>query len=83
MRGALILAGLMVASTLARSAEPETEPLDAAFLEYLANLEGDDDDWTLLADSKSPSAADSQSSSEAPKARKPSDEAAKPAAEER
>ena len=33
----------------AAPAAEETEQLDADFLEYLANLEGDDDDWTLLA----------------------------------
>jgi hypothetical protein len=85
MRGALILAGLMVTSTMARPAEPDPEPLNAAFLEYLANMEGDDDDWTLLADTagKSATPADSKSSSEASPAPQPSKEAAKPAAEER
>jgi hypothetical protein len=35
-------------SATALAAE-EAEQLDADFLEYLANLEGDDDDWTLVA----------------------------------
>jgi hypothetical protein len=30
-------------------AADDTEQLDAEFLEYLATLEGDDDDWTLVA----------------------------------
>ena len=32
----------------------DLEPLDAEFLEYLAALEGDDGDWTELADEKPP-----------------------------
>jgi hypothetical protein len=32
----------------------EAEQLDADFLEYLANLEGDDDDWTLIAKAEEP-----------------------------
>lgn len=85
MRAALILAGLMVTSATVRSAEPESEPLDADFLEYLANLEADDDNWTLLAEPAEQPASppDSKSRSETAAPRKPSKEAAKPAAEER
>ena len=39
---------LVLLSAVAVAAEEE-EQLDADFLEYLANLEGDDDDWTLVA----------------------------------
>lgn len=39
---------LVLLGAVAVAAEDE-EQLDADFLEYLANLEGDDDDWTLVA----------------------------------
>lgn len=87
MRGALILAGLIAAGSV-RAAEAEIEPLDADFLEYLANMEGDDADWTLLAEAgagrKSKAEADGEAPPEAKaKSRKPSQEATKPAGEER
>jgi hypothetical protein len=49
------LAGCAIAllSAVAPAAE-ETEQLDAEFLEYLAHLEGDEDDWTLLAQADEP-----------------------------
>lgn len=89
MRVALFLAGLMVASSAVHSAEPDSEPLDADFLEYLGTLEADDDNWTLLAEPAekltTPSATQSNSKAqpETAKSRKPSKEAAKPAAEQR
>ena len=58
MRGALISAVLLIAATAALAAE-DSEPLDAAFLEYLGTLEGDGDNWTLLAEpEKDPAATD-------------------------
>ena len=84
MRAAFLLAGLMAVSAVP-AAEPEIEPLDADFLEYLANLEGDDDDWTLLAEAgrKPASSSASKDQSQPQKAPKPGKETAKPAAEER
>lgn len=95
MRATWLLAGLMLASTALRAAEPASEPVDAAFLEYLGTLEGDDDNWTLLSEAGKPSAEatdDDQAASKdsvskgtpSSKAKpgKPK-EAAKPAAEER
>lgn len=70
----------------ATHATDELEPLDADFLEYLANLEADDDNWTLLdePDSK-PASQDSESEPpvKRPATRKPAKEAAKPAVEKR
>ena len=42
----LLVAGAGLLAVPARAAEPE--PLDEEFLEYLAQLEGDEDDWTLF-----------------------------------
>jgi hypothetical protein len=56
-----VAAGLAVAS--ARAAEPKTpesasnEALNAEFLEYLAQLEDEDDDWTLFEDDDAKPAA--------------------------
>ncbi|MFC4310573.1 hypothetical protein ACFPN2_15890 [Steroidobacter flavus] len=62
-------------------AADEIEPLDADFLEYLANMEDEDDDWTLLEDApRKPTEREQASKAEAPK---PSKEAAKPAVDER
>jgi hypothetical protein len=89
MRVALILAGLMLTSSAVHSGEPDSEPLDAAFLEYLGALEANDDNWTLLAEPAGKPAApsatqsDSKAQPEPAKSHKPSKEAAKPAAEER
>lgn len=42
MRQALFLAGWMLAGAATLAAD-ENEPLDGDFLEYLANIEGNDD----------------------------------------
>jgi hypothetical protein len=67
-------------------ASDEIESLDADFLDYLANLEADEDNWTLL-DDPDPEPASKKSeedaSAEKSAARKSSEEAAKPAVEER
>lgn len=85
MRSALLLAGWMLVGAATQAAD-EIEPLDAAFLEYLANLEADDDNWTLLDDPDSEPASkdpENEQPAEKPAARKSSKEAAKPAVEER
>lgn len=79
------MAGWMLSGAGAHAAD-EIEPLDADFLEYLANLEADDDNWTLLDDpDREPASKDSENEppAEQPAARKSSKEAAKPAVEER
>jgi hypothetical protein len=43
----LTLLGFLWASSAAR-AEEKIEPVDAEFLEYLAELEGAEEDWTLF-----------------------------------
>jgi hypothetical protein len=43
----LALLSLMLCSLAAR-ADEKIEPIDAEFLEYLAELEGAEDDWTLV-----------------------------------
>lgn len=82
MNRVALLMGLVLVSGGARAAD-EIEPLDGAFLEYLANLEGDDDDWTLLADADrgrdTPSQADDAKAKEANKA----PQEAKPSPDER
>lgn len=86
MRKALLLSGWMLIGAAAWAAD-EIEPLDADFLEYLANLEADDDNWTLLDDGMDREPASNHSETEQPAerpaARKSSKEAAKPAVEER
>lgn len=77
-----------MSSPVTHSAAPEPESLDAAFLEYLANLEGDDDDWTLLADAADAAGAparpaDHEPSSDDAEAPQSNKEAARPAAEQR
>jgi hypothetical protein len=70
----------------ATQAADEIEPLDADFLEYLASMESDDDNWTLLDQSDHPPAS-KHPERERPlgqsAARKASKEAAKPAVDER
>jgi hypothetical protein len=62
-------------------AAEEVEQLDADFLEYLAHLEGDDDDWTLVAQAEeAPAKPRKDSESQPPK---PSRQADKPAVDER
>jgi len=64
-------------------AADKIEPLEGAFLDYLANLEGDDDDWTLLAEAgKSPPPA-TPSKDRPAKPDTASKEAANPAVDER
>lgn len=65
---------LALLSATAFAAE-EVEQLDAEFLEYLAHLEGDEDDWTLVA----------QADEAQPEPRKDADgkQPAKPAVDER
>jgi hypothetical protein len=73
----LLLAGWMLFGVVARAAD-KIEPLDADFLEYLANMESDDDNWTLLDDpDHKPKPV------RKPVTREANKEAAKPAAEER
>ena len=63
-------------------AADDIEPLDGAFLVYLANMEGDEDDWTLLAEaSEAPPATQDEDSSAKPE--KTSKEPAAPAVDER
>jgi hypothetical protein len=72
---------LLLLSAAVESAE-ESEPLDAEFLEYLAQLEGDDDDWTLVvAAEESPAPPGKDLDSKAPK--KTSKQEDRPAADER
>jgi hypothetical protein len=74
---ACVLALLSVAAPAAE----EAEQLDAEFLEYLAHLEGDDDDWTLVAEAEeaqSPPHKEAQT-----KTPKPSKQADEPAVDER
>ena len=72
---------LLLAAANGRATD-EIEPLDAAFLDYLANMEGDDDDWTLLADAAQKQAPPREATPKPPPATN-SKEAAKPAADER
>jgi hypothetical protein len=67
---------------VAARADDEIEPLDAAFLEYLAHMESDDDNWTLLGDPDH-KPAESKQPAQKPVTRKANKEAAKPAVEER
>ena len=68
-------------SAVAPAAEDSSEQLDAEFLEYLANLEGDDDDWTLVAEAEETrSPPRRETDSQAPK---PSKQADSPAVDER
>jgi hypothetical protein len=77
---------LVLLSALAPAAE-ESEQLDADFLEYLAHMEGDDDDWTLVAQPEErPAAPAKEADSKTParsKAPKPSKQADPPAVDER
>ena len=71
---------LVLLGAVAAAAE-ESEQLDAEFLEYLATLEGDDDDWTLVAQAEetpAPPRKDAES-----KIPKPSKQADQPAVDER
>ena len=69
---------LVLLSAVAPAAE-EVQ-LDAEFLEYLANLEGDDDDWTLVAQAEDAPAPRKDAQSTTPK---PSQQADAPVVDER
>lgn len=75
--------GLLLTLTQPLLAADEIEPLDADFLEYLANMEREDDDWTLLADAEDRQQAAADKAAAEAKARKTAKEAAPPAADER
>lgn len=80
MTRVLFLVAWMLLGAVTQAAD-EIEPLDADFLEYLANMEDEDDDWTLLEDSpRKPAEGEQAKTAEKPK---PSKEAAKPAVDER
>ena len=71
---------LALLSATAPAAE-DVEQLDADFLEYLAHLEGDDDDWTLVAqpeEAQTPPRKDAEGPPQ-----KASKQADRPAADER
>ena len=69
----VLLGGVAVAAE-------EEEQLDADFLEYLANLEGDDDDWTLVARAEeAPEPPRKEAESKTPQ---PSTQADRPAVDE-
>jgi hypothetical protein len=70
---------LLLLSLTALAADP-IEPLDGDFLDYLANMEGDDDDWTLLADVEEAPTAPREAGDDPGKTSK---EAAQPAVEKR
>lgn len=82
MRKAALLAGLLMLSAAGFAAE-EIEPLEGAFLEYLGNLEGDEDDWTLLVDAQDPPTAPPEDAQASKPARETPKEPAKPAVDER
>ena len=69
--------------TQALHAADEIEPLDADFLEYLANMEREDDDWTLLADAEDRQRTSADKAAAEAEAAKKAKEAAPPAAAER
>jgi metallophosphoesterase superfamily enzyme len=84
MRRALFMVGWMLTGTALHAAD-DIEPLDADFLEYLANMEDEQDNWTLIegAHDKSKPASGAEQSASKIEPRKASKEAAKPAVEER
>ena len=72
---------VLVLLAAAVPAAEESEQLDAEFLEYLAHLEGDDDDWTLVAppeQAPAPTRKEPES-----KTAKPSKQADEPAVDQR
>jgi hypothetical protein len=75
--------GLLLTLTQALPAADEIEPLDADFLEYLANMEREDDDWTLLADAEDRQRTSTDKAAAEAQAAKKAKEAASPAADER
>jgi hypothetical protein len=80
MMARLPACALALLSVLAPAAE-QTEQLDAEFLEYLAHLEGEDDDWTLLAQAdEAPAPPGEDAESQRPKLPEQAD---RPAVDER
>lgn len=75
--------GFLLTLSLPLPAADEIEPLDADFLDYLANMEREDDDWTLLADAEDRQPAATDKAATEVKAPKPAKEAAPTAADER
>ncbi len=76
---AALMTVLLLLSLSGRAAD-EIEPLEGAFLDYLANLEADGDDWTLLANAEDPTPPPPSTA----KPEKPAKEAASnPAVDER
>ena len=76
----VMLTSFLMISAATQAAD-EIEPLDIEFLDYLANMEGDDDDWTLLAIER-PRASSEQPASETV-TREANEEAAQTAVERR
>ena len=74
-------AGVLVLLSAIAPAAEESEQLDADFLEYLAHLEGDDDDWTLVAQPEETPAPPPKKAES--KTAQPSKQADKPAVDER
>jgi hypothetical protein len=74
-----LLVGWMLLGAVTQAAD-EVEPLDGDFLEYLANMEDEDDDWTLLEDAPRKPATTSEGEQST---QQPDKEAAKPAVEKR
>lgn len=73
--------GVLLLLGAGASAAEEAEQLDADFLEYLAHLEGEDDDWTLVAqpaEARTPPPKKAEG-----KTPQPSKQADKPAVDER
>lgn len=55
------------------------EPVDAEFLDYLATVEGKDDNWTVVASERErKKAADRQPPAQEPPAKEPPDKSVKP-----
>ena len=78
---ARFLACIFLLASMAASAAEEAEQLDADFLEYLANLEGDDNDWTLVAEAEEVRSTPRKDADA--KASKPAKQADEPAVDER
>ena len=74
-------AGVLVLLSALAPAADDSEQLDADFLEYLAHMEGDDDDWTLVAPPEE--AQEAPAAKAESKAPQPSKQADKPAVDER
>jgi hypothetical protein len=73
-------AGVLVLLSVVAPAAEESEQLDAEFLEYLAHLEGDDDDWTLIAQPEEAPTPPPKVESKTPQSSRQAD---KPAVDER